>query len=432
MKTKPQKLSPETVRYLSFEGGGGKGAAYLGALAAFAHPEIGLVRYDAVTDDYYLRRWTSPDEPGVRGVAGASVGAVTATLLASGWGITALYEDVVSNQAALGSFFDPAEATHRTVPVALRPEREWTRTARPTSTASCLVRERRTDVVTSRTHPVRNAVGGSLERVVGALSRNPAVRQFFKNPTNHLRDLWLDYGLFSGCAGQSFVETSIREGRFIARETAGDPDDAAGSDEESVTFHEHRERSGIELVLTGTNLRTGRAEYLSDRHGLGEMRVAEAVRISMGLPLVFKPVRVSRGAPEPRYEGLWVDGGVLNNNPIHAFDHDADGTFDETVLGLRLEEDTENEVTNLRSYVTAIGKTYLDASETREIRSQQEERQTITLPIPANTLGLLEFAPSDESVWTASVEAASAVYDYFEVDANPESALSEVVGLREP
>jgi hypothetical protein len=51
---------------------------------------------------------------------------------------------------------------------------------------------------------------------------------------------------------------------------------------------------------------------------------------------------------------------------------------------------------------------------------------------PEDTLGLLEFAPSDESVWKASFAAANAVYDYFEIDASPESALSEVVGLRAP
>jgi NTE family protein len=206
MNTKPQKLSPETVRYLSFEGGGGKGPTYLGALAAFAHPEIGLLRHDAATDDYHLRRWTGPDEPGISGVSGASVGAITASLLASGWGVNALYADVVSNRAALGSFFDPTEATRRN-------------------------------------SPAEATVGGSLARVVEVLSRNPAVRQFFEHPTGHLQDLWVDYGLFAGRAGQSFVETSIRNGEFVARETVSGSEHAAESEGE-MTFHEHRERSG--------------------------------------------------------------------------------------------------------------------------------------------------------------------------------------------
>jgi NTE family protein len=274
---------------------------------------------------------------------------------------------------------------------------------------------------------VRAAVDAPLGKLAGLLTPNPAVRQFFTHPIGHLQNLRVDYGLFSGCPGQAFLETSVRNGRFVHRED--DPhaarSEAGGQD---VTFSEHRRRSGIDLVLTGTNLRTGRAAYLSDQHGLGRMTVADGVRISMGLPLVFKPVRISREA-DSRYAGLWVDGGVLNNNPIHAFDH-SDGAFNEAVLGMRLEEDGNNEITNLVSYVKAIGKTYLDASETREIRTEQEAHQTVSLPIPDGTLGLLEFTPSEENVRKASVASANAVFDYFEVDGDPESSLARVVGLR--
>lgn len=82
--------------------------------------------------------------------------------------------------------------------------------------------------------------------------------------------------------------------------------------------------------------------------------------------------------------------------------------------------------------LTAIGNTYLEASEAPELRTRREERQTIALPIPENTLGLFEIAPSDESVWAAGFQATSAVYDYFDIDANPVSALSEIVRLRAP
>ncbi|WP_162562567.1 patatin-like phospholipase family protein [Salinigranum rubrum] len=428
MNTNPQKLSPDDVHYLSFEGGGGKGAAYLGALTALAHPDIGLLQHEAATDDYHLRRWTDADEFGIRGVAGASVGAITAALLASGWGVRALYENVVSDRTALAGFFDAAEPTHRKVPVALDAGRESPpRRGESSQPANCLVENRGEFVRRLGTRSAGAAVDAPLGKLVGRLTPNPAVRQFFTDPMRHLQNLWVDYGLFSGCSGRSFLETSVRNGRFVDR---GDDPRAARSEggEQDVTFSEHRRRSGIDLVLTGTNLRTGRAAYLSARHGLGGMTVADGVRISMGLPFVFKPVRISQEA-DPRYAGLWVDGGVLNNNPIHAFDH-ADGAFNEAVLGLRLEVDGNNEITSLVSYVKALGKTYLDASETREIRTEREGRQTVSLPIPDGTLGLFEFAPSEESVRTAGVASANAVFDYFEVDGDPESSLEAVVGLR--
>ncbi len=53
----------------------------------------------------------------------------------------------------------------------------------------------------------------------------------------------------------------------------------------------------------------------------------EAVQISMSLPGAFKPVYVDTDvrsgdrAQRLRYQRLFVDGGMLNNYPIHAFDH---------------------------------------------------------------------------------------------------------------
>ena len=53
----------------------------------------------------------------------------------------------------------------------------------------------------------------------------------------------------------------------------------------------------------------------------------EAVQISMTLPVAFKPVYVDTDvragdlAQRTKYQGLFVDGGMLNNYPIHAFDH---------------------------------------------------------------------------------------------------------------
>lgn len=56
-------------------------------------------------------------------------------------------------------------------------------------------------------------------------------------------------------------------------------------------------------------------------------RIEKAVQISMSLPGAFKPVYVDtpvRGddtMQNTKYQGLFIDGGMLNNYPIHAFDH---------------------------------------------------------------------------------------------------------------
>ena len=134
----PTKLTPEQVHYLSFEGGGGKGAAYLGALAALSHPDIGLLEYDEVTDDYYLKRRAGGSGSGIRGMAGASAGAITVALVASGWGVRGLYRDVISDRESLAGFFDPTAVTFRKVPVAL-PQRVRGPGTEHFARTSCLV-----------------------------------------------------------------------------------------------------------------------------------------------------------------------------------------------------------------------------------------------------------------------------------------------------
>ena len=66
------------------------------------------------------------------------------------------------------------------------------------------------------------------------------------------------------------------------------------------------------LYFMGTNLSTSFAEIFSAEH-TPRTCVADAVRISMSIPLFFAAKRSIRG-------DLYVDGGVLNNYPIKLFD----------------------------------------------------------------------------------------------------------------
>lgn len=66
------------------------------------------------------------------------------------------------------------------------------------------------------------------------------------------------------------------------------------------------------LYLIGTNLSTGFAEIFSSAH-TPKMSLAEAVRISMSIPLFFTAVR-------KQLNQVCVDGGVLDNYPIKLFD----------------------------------------------------------------------------------------------------------------
>lgn len=79
-----------------------------------------------------------------------------------------------------------------------------------------------------------------------------------------------------------------------------------------ITFEEMKRSGCPDLYLVGTNLSTGFAEVFSPEH-TPNMRVVDAVRISMSIPLFFSAIRAARG-------DVYVDGGMMNNYPVKLFD----------------------------------------------------------------------------------------------------------------
>ena len=79
-----------------------------------------------------------------------------------------------------------------------------------------------------------------------------------------------------------------------------------------ATFTDFQLTGRPALYLVGANLSTGFGEIFSPEH-TPTMRVVDAVRISMSLPLFFAAIRNARG-------DVYVDGGLLNNYPIKVFD----------------------------------------------------------------------------------------------------------------
>ncbi len=69
-----------------------------------------------------------------------------------------------------------------------------------------------------------------------------------------------------------------------------------------------------ELYLLGTNISTGFSEIFSNEH-TPRTCVADAIRISMSIPLFFRAIRSLR-------DDVYVDGGVLRNYPIKLFDRE--------------------------------------------------------------------------------------------------------------
>jgi len=81
-----------------------------------------------------------------------------------------------------------------------------------------------------------------------------------------------------------------------------------------ATFRDLEAAGQPDLYVYGTNLSSRFGEVFSREH-TPTTRIADAVRISMSIPLFFAAFRNARN-------DIYVDGGVLNNYPVKLFDRD--------------------------------------------------------------------------------------------------------------
>jgi NTE family protein len=150
---------------------------------------------------------------------------------------------------------------------------------------------------------------GAINATLFALGyTNPQTRRLLEQLdfNNFLDDEWgvvrdsrrllSDFGWYKGDYFRSWT------GRLI--------DKKLGSS--TASFRDLQEAGRPDLYVYGTNLSTKFGEVFSIEH-TPDMPIADAVRISMSIPLFFAAVR------NPRNE-VYVDGGLLNNYPVKLFD----------------------------------------------------------------------------------------------------------------
>jgi len=128
-----------------------------------------------------------------------------------------------------------------------------------------------------------------------------------------------DFGLYEG---EVFLEWLSQ---LIANSPVGDKPD--------LTFEELVSCDGMELKVYATDLFTRSLKEFSPT-ATPTVPIAEAVRASMSIPLYFDAWRFSNNNPDDHF---YVDGGVLYNFPIGAFDDLENGMANTRTLGFQLD-----------------------------------------------------------------------------------------------
>lgn len=136
-----------------------------------------------------------------------------------------------------------------------------------------------------------------------------------------------------------------------------------------------------------------------------DSEVADAVRMSMSIPLFFRAT--------VKEKALIVDGGVLANYPIATF---GDNEELETTIGFKLVSQAESlpphRPKNIGAYIMRIIETMQVALERIYVKKAKWAR---TIPIPTGTISTIDFGLTEENkqfLWKSGHEAAdSAIKD---------------------
>lgn len=325
-----------------FEGGGAKGVAHVGAVAACER------------DFYFV------------GVAGASAGALVASLLAVGYTASELLNPDRPNDNIL--------ARCNKTPVDLLGQSDW----------------RRLRALEPRVRALLD--GATLWQWLRRLPRVwPAVAL--------IREKWPAKGLMSTEPVRDFLNTVLRDKLTALRVANG----VAAPLPERITFadldYTHANGELLPLKIIATNVTT-RELWIFDRQLTPTVEVAQAVAASIAIPIAFQPVEIELDGRTHRF----VDGGLVSNLPIWVFANEK-LAFERVnwkeppvpIVGFTLRDKPPTPGTihkaqrdGLLSHLYNVGQTGLSASQAVTERFVQD-LTVATLPVG---LSLLEFDAS--------------------------------------
>ena len=260
------------------------------------------------------------------------------------------------------------------------------------------------------------AIGYTPEELLKII-KDTDFNNFMDDKFGYIRDfynLMNDYGYCKG----DYIYDWI--GKLIQKKT-GTP---------NYTFGQLFSSKKIQLVITGTNLTTLKTVYYS--HCSHEnMKIRDAVRISMSIPFLFRPI-------EWNNETL-VDGGVIDNYPLHVFDGECPGDVNALqqicepnwhTLGLKLmsteEEQTYDlfsgkcKITDVKSFAFSIMNILCKAVEQKHVTNNYWLR---TVVINSGDIGTTQFNLTSEQKNFLINEGKKGVDKYIEYRENIKTEL---------
>jgi NTE family protein len=400
------KVSKTKVNFLSFEGGGGKGLTYLGALQALE--ELSIVSY--TTKEKGNQTYNRLDTSKIKGISGTSVGSLTALLLSCGYNSKEVEEILVSGIGneildtvefgKLPTIYTKEYQKHivqdpRFENAELYMKNAWAAYLKSDEKSfkgllelpikafqrmsfqffALLLRgylnfEMRKSGKKSH-DDVFHLI--PIHEIIQSETQVTAANSILKEPLHSMNSLKYEYGFFLGEKARNLFDG------FIERK----------SGIKNCTFKQFADEFNVDLVITSVCINTGKVIYFRNEGKWKDLCVADAVRMSIGIPFLFKPVIFEETEEEIKsFTGnlntarFMVDGGVVDNFPIHAFDDPDSEELNPNIVGFTLVPESKRkteEILTLTDYIDNTLYILLKNATELQFKTKSEKEQVIEL-----------------------------------------------------
>ena len=400
------KVSIEEVKYLAFGGGGGKGVAYIGALEVME--ELGIISYYNKEKDSKTYRRINNDK--IKGVAGTSVGSVVALLVACGYTPEEMQEMLMTkiginilDSVEFGKM--PTIYTEEYQDIVFQdPRFKDTEKFMKASWLEYLKSDDKRlgnllEVPSNRfqrgglqflslilkgflSHEVKKSYSKDLQNkdtyfnikeLVKSETISPALNKILKEPIHSFNSLKYEYGLFLGKTARDMFDSWIEQKSGL----------------QNCTFKMFQKEFNIDLVIPAVSVNSKEIFYFRNNKTWKDLCVADAVRMSINIPFLFKPVLmkktkkgISSVTNEIHLANFMIYGGAINNLPIHAFDKKSSSKLNPSVVGFSLvpyKKAKTTEINSLNQYVGDISYIILNNATNLQILQEEDMEQIVEL-----------------------------------------------------
>ncbi|MHA1223321.1 MAG: patatin-like phospholipase family protein [Candidatus Heimdallarchaeaceae archaeon] len=398
------KVAKENVNYLVFEGGGGKGITYIGAVHALE--ELGILSY--IKEEVNGKKVNRLDYNKIRGVAGTSVGSIATLLVACGYTpeemekiITTKFGENILDSVTFGK-----------MPTIYTPENPKTIIDNPNIEKNQLLldaymkqyieseKKSMSDLLkipakaftqmnfkflatlfkwylyyearkVEKKDVKKHDFLSTVPELVHNKTTKLALDKILANPAESINSLKYEYGLFIADYFRKAVDSFIEEKSGI----------------KNCTFKQFFETFKIDIVITGYDATTNELLYFRNNERWKNLCVADAVRMSISIPFLFKPVMIMRNRLNAATRNTLslpsyiVDGGLANNFPIHVFDDPGSNELNPNVLGFTLGYNMpfEQGDTTFFGFVENLFLALLKQTTLLQFKKEEEKEQVIEL-----------------------------------------------------